>query len=115
MKKSEFVKLLKETVKSSINEISSDLFQRASYKANNLGQYNRASRMSNTFFNKFVGKQIMGGEIKAIEYRPNRGSDSLDIYLKAPYSNTSTGENRVKNIGGATYNIDSDEYKISLP
>jgi hypothetical protein len=111
MKKSEFVKLLKETVKSSINEISSDLLKRASDKANSLGQYNRNYRMENTFFNKFIGKPLMQGEIESISTLGDK--NKFTIKVKQFYK-SKDGVNR-ETKGGAVYDADNDQYKVYLP
>ena len=107
MKKSEFVKLLKETVKSSINEISSDLFKRASTKSMSMGQPERRDRMANTFFSKFIGKPLMQSEITSI----SNDAGELNINIEGTFDS----ENRKINRASAKYDMNLDQYQVILP
>ncbi len=107
MKKSQFVKLLKETVKNSINEISSDLFKRASTKSMVMGQPERRDRMANTFFSKFIGKPLMQSEITSI----SNDAGELNINIEGTFDN----ENRKINRASAKYDMNLDRYEVILP
>lgn len=111
MKKSQFVKLLKEGIRSSINEISPDLFKRASDKALSLGQDNRNYRMENTFFNKFIGKPLMQGEIKSIDTLGDK--NKFTIRVEQIFKSKDGVDMKTK--GGAVYDADNDQYKVYLP
>jgi len=110
MKKSEFVKYLKEAFKNSLTEISPELFRKASEKSSKMGQDHRTVRMSNTFFNKFIGKQIMGGEITNI----TNYNDDINIFISkvVPNTNPNTTGNIKKSGVGAIYDIKNDQYNV---
>jgi len=65
MKKSELQKIIREEI---INEISPELFKRATDVSRSRGQDQRTVNMGRVFFNKFKDKPLMGGIIKDIQY-----------------------------------------------
>jgi hypothetical protein len=103
--------LHKELYRNRINEISSDLFKRASDKALSLGQDNRNYRMENTFFNKFIGKPLMQGEIKSIDTLGDK--NKFTIRVEQIFKSKDGVDMKTK--GGAVYDADNDQYKVYLP
>lgn len=94
MKKSE----LKQIIKEEINEISPELFKRATDISRQRGQDQRTVSMGQTFFNKFKGKSLMGGIIKDIWYsKPSQGQyEEVGIQIEYLYPNTEVVSDSLK-------------------
>jgi hypothetical protein len=88
-----------------INEISSDLFKSAVNVAQEKGEKNRVANMGKTFFNKFIGKPLMNGTIKNVDFYV----DGLDVIIKRD-SKVEPSKNTIKRI---TYNITNDHWDLS--
>jgi hypothetical protein len=122
MKNSKTLKnLIKNTIhkfvnEQTINEISSDTFKSAINVSKERGSDKRTYKLGELFLNKFMGKNLLGGEITNIGvFSPQQGNYRIvsieitkNVYQDSGYNK---GENKpVKNY--VYYDIDNDTYDI---
>lgn len=90
MKKSELQKIIREEI---INEISPELFKRATDISRSRGQDQRTMSMGKTFFSKFKGKPLMGGTIIDVLYgKPQQaGYEDVTVKIEIPSSDSPIG------------------------
>ena len=109
-KQEKSVKKTAEKLKKEINEISPELFRKATDISRSRGQDQRTTKMGQTFFNKFRGKPLMGGTIKDVLYsKPQQGNyEEVGVQIEyiAPDSNKITDKYLY-------YDIKKDEWNIS--
>jgi hypothetical protein len=67
--------------------------------------------MENTFFNKFIGKPLMQGEIKSIYTLGDK--NKFTIRVEQIFKSKDGVDMKTK--GGAVYDADNDQYKVYLP
>ena len=99
--------LIKEEL---VNEISPELFKRATDMSRGRGQDQRTSSMGEAFFSKFKGKPLMGGTIANIRYvKPQQGNYE-DIIVKMEFpSSVVPGETKFRY---ATYDVKTDQWDV---
>jgi hypothetical protein len=107
MKKSE----LRQIIKEEINEISPELFKRATDISRSRGQDRRTISMGETFFNKFRGKPLMGGTIINVSYqKPQQaGYENVAVKIESP-SSVVPGETKSKYIN---YDVKRDSWDVN--
>ncbi len=116
MKKSEVKQLIKEWIlenKENVDEISPELFKRATDVSRSRGQDERTVKMGQTFFNKFKGKPLMGGVIEDIWYtKPQQGDyEEVGIKVKHSFPNAPVVPDSLK-YDYLYYDVFFDEWKI---
>jgi hypothetical protein len=90
-----------------LTEISSDLFKRATDISKSRGQDQRTNSMGKTFFNKFLNKELMGGNIINIGYlKPQGGYEDLIITVQTPDAL------KTRNF---IYDVQKDSWDIGFP
>jgi hypothetical protein len=99
---------IQQIIKEELNEISPDLFKRATDVARERGQDRRVSNMGNTFFNKFKNKPLMGGTIVDINYSKPQQSNFEEVVVVIEYTSE---EGQLKN-RYIYYDVISDEWAI---
>jgi hypothetical protein len=99
--------LIKEEL---VNEISPELFKRATDVSRERGQDQRTMKLGQLFFNKFRGKPLMGGIIEDVTYtKPQQGEyEEVIIQIKSP-SPVVPGETKTRYI---YYNVEADQWEI---
>lgn len=65
-----------------INEISPELFKRATDVSRERGQDRRTMNMGETFFNKFKGKPLMGSTIADVSYAKPQSGDYEEVIVR---------------------------------
>jgi len=93
-----------------LNEISPELFKRATDVSRERGQDRRTSSMGESFFSKFKGKPLMGGTITNIRYvKPQQGNyEEVIIEIEVP-SSVIPGETKSRYI---YYDVRKDQWDI---
>jgi len=106
MKKSE----LRQIIKEEINEISPELFKRATDISRSRGQDRRTISMGETFFSKFRGKPLMGGTIINVYYqKPQQaGYENVTVKIESP-SSVVPGETKSRYV---TYDVKGDSWDV---
>jgi hypothetical protein len=106
MKKSELYQIIKEE----INEISPELFKRATDISRSRGQDRRTISMGETFFSKFRGKPLMGGTIINVYYqKPQQaGYENVTVKIESP-SSVVPGETKSRYV---TYDVKGDSWDV---
>jgi hypothetical protein len=94
---------------SSVNEISPELFKKATDIARNRGQDQRISSMGETFFNKFKGKPLMGGEIINIRYGKPQQAGYEEVTVKIEYKSDISSEAKFRYVG---YDVKTDQWDV---
>ena len=117
MKKSEVKQLIKEWIlenKENVNEISPELFKRATDISHERGQDERTVKMGQTFFNKFKGKPLIGGVINDIWYtKPQQGSwEEVGIKVEYSFPNAEVVPDSLK-YSNLYYDVKKDEWDIT--
>jgi len=99
--------LIKEEL---VNEISPELFKRATDVSRERGQDRRTMNMGETFFNKFKGKSLMGGTIANVSYiKPQSGDyEEVIVEIKVP-SSVVPGETKSRYI---YYDVRKDQWGV---
>ena len=99
--------LIKEEL---VNEISPELFKRATDVSRERGQDQRTMKLGQLFFNKFRGKPLMGGIIEDVTYtKPQQGEyEEVIIQIKSP-SPVVPGETKTRYI---YYNVRADQWEV---
>jgi hypothetical protein len=99
--------LIKEEL---VNEISPELFKRATDVSRERGQDQRTMKLGQLFFNKFRGKPLMDGTIEDVTYaKPQQGEyETVIIQIKFP-SPVVPGETKTRYI---YYNIGVDQWEV---
>jgi len=99
--------LIKEEL---VNEISPELFKRATDVSRERGQDQRTMKLGQLFFNKFRGKPLMGGIIEDVTYtKPQQGEyEEVIIQIKSP-SPVVPGETKTRYI---YYNVEADQWEV---
>jgi len=99
--------LIKEEL---VNEISPELFKRATDVSRERGQDRRTMNMGETFFNKFKGKSLMGGTIANVSYiKPQSGDyEEVIVEIKVP-SSVVPGETKSRYI---YYDVKKDQWGV---
>jgi len=99
--------LIKEEL---VNEISPELFKRATDVSRERGQDRRTMNMGETFFNKFKGKPLMGGTIANVSYiKPQSGDyEEVIVEIKVP-SSVVPGETKSRYI---YYDVKKDQWGV---
>ena len=102
--------VIAKLIKEELNEISPELFKRATDVSRERGQDRRTISMGQAFFNKFKGKPLMNGTIIDVSYvKPQQGNyENVIIKSEVP---SSTIPNETKNIYN-DYNVTTDEWDI---
>jgi hypothetical protein len=93
-----------------VNEISPELFKRATDVSRERGQDQRTMKLGQLFFNKFRGKPLMGGIIEDVTYtKPQQGEyEEVIIQIKSP-SPVVPGETKTRYI---YYNVEADQWEV---
>ena len=117
MKKSEVKQLIKEWIlenKENVDEISPELFKKATDISRERGQDQRTVKMGQTFFNKFKGKPLMGGVIEDIWYtKPQQGDyEEVGVKVKHSFPNAEVVPDSLK-YDYLYYDVWFDEWKIT--
>jgi hypothetical protein len=99
--------LIKEEL---VNEISPELFKRATDVSRERGQDQRTMKLGQLFFNKFKGKSLMNGTIVDVSYaKPQSGDyESVIVKIEVP-SSTVPGQ---KNFRFYYYDTAKDQWDI---
>jgi hypothetical protein len=99
--------LIKEEL---VNEVSPELFKRATDVSRERGQDQRTMKLGQLFFNKFRGKPLMGGIIEDVTYtKPQQGEyEEVIIQIKSP-SPVVPGETKTRYI---YYNVRADQWEV---
>jgi hypothetical protein len=99
--------LIKEEL---VNEISPELFKRATDVSRERGQDQRTMKLGQLFFNKFRGKALMDGTIEDVTYaKPQQGEyETVIIQIKFP-SPVVPGETKTRYI---YYNVGVDQWEV---
>ena len=107
MKKSE----LRQIIKEEINEISPELFKKATDISRSRGQDRRTISMGETFFSKFRGKPLMGGTIINVYYqKPQQaGYEDVAVKIESP-SSVVPGETKSRYIN---YDVKRDSWDVN--
>lgn len=113
-KQEKSVKKTAEKLKKEINEISPELFKKATDISRSRGQDQRTTKMGQTFFNKFRGKSLMGGTIKDVWYsKPSQGNyEEVGVQIEYVTPNGKGLPDSVKN-DYIYYDVRKDEWNIS--
>jgi hypothetical protein len=95
---------------SSVNEISPELFKRATDVSRERGQDRRTSSMGEAFFNKFKGRPLMGSTIVNVNYaKPQQGNyEEVIVKIESP-SSVVPGETKFRYI---YYDVKTDQWNI---
>jgi hypothetical protein len=95
---------------SSVNEISPELFKRATDVSRERGQDRRTSSMGEAFFNKFKGRPLMGSTIVNVNYaKPQQGNyEEVIVKIESP-SSVIPGETKFRYI---YYDVKTDQWNI---
>jgi hypothetical protein len=95
---------------SSVNEISPELFKRATDVSRERGQDRRTSSMGEVFFNKFKGRPLMGSTIVNVNYaKPQQGNyEEVIVKIESP-SSVVPGETKFRYI---YYDVKTDQWNI---
>jgi len=107
MKKSE----LRQIIKEEINEISPELFKRATDISRSRGQDRRTISMGQAFFNKFKGKPLMNGTIIDVYYQKQAGYEEVTVKVEYSYPNAPVTPDALK-FKYATYNVKGDSWDV---
>lgn len=99
-----------------INEISSDTFKRAIDVSKERNTDKRTYKLGQLYFNKFIGKKLMGGEITNIGvFNPKQGDYrkvSIEV-TKSVYQDSGYNKGKNKIVKGYIYyDIDEDIYNV---
>jgi hypothetical protein len=103
--------LIRNVIKEAlVNEISPELFKRATDVSRERGQDRRTSSMGEAFFSKFKGKPLMGGTIINIRYvKPQQGNyEEVIVEIEVP-SSVVPGETKSRYI---YYDVRKDQWDI---
>jgi len=95
---------------SSVNEISPELFKRATDISRERGQDRRTSSMGEIFFNKFKNRPLMGGTIVNVSYIKPQSGGYEEVIIKIEVSSSVIpGETKFKFI---YYDVKKDQWGI---
>jgi hypothetical protein len=95
---------------SSVNEISPELFKRATDVSRERGQDRRTSSMGEVFFNKFKGRPLMGSTIVNVNYaKPQQGNYEEVIVKIESLSSVVPCETKFRYI---YYDVKTDQWNI---
>lgn len=102
--------VIAKLIKEELNEISPELFKKATDISRERGQDRRTISMGQAFFNKFKGKSLMNGTIIDVSYvKPQQGNyESVKVKSEVP---SSVVPNETKIIYN-DYNVKTDEWDI---
>ena len=99
--------LIKEEL---VNEISPELFKRATDVSRERGQDRRTMNMGETFFNKFKGKPLMGSNIVDVSYAKPQSGDYEEVIVKIEVpSSVVPGETKFRFI---YYDVKKDQWGV---
>jgi hypothetical protein len=99
--------LIKEEL---VNEISPELFKRATDVSRERGQDRRTMNMGETFFNKFKGRPLMGSTITDVSYAKPQSGDYEEVIVKIEVpSSVVPGETKFRFI---YYDVRKDQWGV---
>ncbi len=99
--------LIKEEL---VNEISPELFKRATDVSRERGQDRRTMNMGETFFNKFKGRPLMGSTIADVSYAKPQSGDYEEVIVKIEVpSSVVPGETKFRFI---YYDVRKDQWGV---
>lgn len=104
--------IIKESleVETNLNEISPELFKRATDVSRERGQDRRTSSMGETFFNKFKGKPLMGSTIADVSYAKPQSGDYEEVIVRIEVpSSVVPGETKSRYI---YYDVRKDQWGV---
>jgi hypothetical protein len=109
----EFKDLVKKIIKEEykLNEISSDTFNTAIEKSKERGTDGRTQKLGSLYFNKFVGKPLMGGVIHGITVISTKQDNDKNVLIQVE-KNVLRQSGITKKLNNYTYNVDSDEFNL---
>jgi hypothetical protein len=104
--------LIKEEL---VNEISPELFKRATDVSRERGQDQRTMKLGQLFFNKFKGKALIGGTITDIRYtKPQQANyEAITIKIELPSSVTPSDTSYPTKVRYIDYDIQTDNWDIN--
>jgi len=103
--------LVRDIINEELNEISPDLFKRATDVARGRGQDQRVSNMGETFFNKFRNKPLMGGNIVNVGYSKPQQSNYEEVVVEIEIPSEEDPQKPKKRF--IYYDVISDEWNIN--
>ncbi len=99
---------LTSIIKRMVSEVSADTFKSAVNLSKERGTDKRTTKLGKLYYDKFIGKPLMGGEITDINVsKPSQG-DYFIVTIK--YEKENDGERAIKYI---EYDVDNDEFNIN--
>jgi hypothetical protein len=109
IKEQKFRSLIRQIIKEELNEISPELFKRATDISRERGQDQRTTSMGQTFFNKFKGKPLMNGTIIDVSYmKPQRGEyEDVAVTVEHELPNSDSTNSYIY------YDVKGDEWAIN--